>query len=271
MSVDSQISLASFTNLDPKAHPYFFLVPLVPLSLAPFSSSTKFLTVYLSKMSDESPIHCKYASLLSPEMQDSLADVKARKASAESFLSASSNVSEFLEYKIENVELDMDYIQMYKRGLEEASKREAIEEEDLSEALTSVKQETIEKRREWVTLKKQKRLIKDDIEEGDKSNLEKAYASAMLYRVKIPPQLCKAGQNQKKHAQEDFRNALESYYGAVRMVMVSEAEMKKIFCPVTKIWWVAKLVKAAHLVPKSLQSIELSYLFGVGSMDLSDP
>ena len=30
-------------------------------------------------------------------------------------------------------------------------------------------------------------------------------------------------------------------------------------------------MKAAHLVPKSLQSDELAYLFGAGNMDLSDP
>lgn len=30
-------------------------------------------------------------------------------------------------------------------------------------------------------------------------------------------------------------------------------------------------MKAAHLVPKSLQSDELSYLFGVGEIDLNDP
>lgn len=30
-------------------------------------------------------------------------------------------------------------------------------------------------------------------------------------------------------------------------------------------------MKAAHIVPKSLQSEELSYLFGAGEVELSDP
>lgn len=222
-------------------------------------------------MGDESPIHHKYASLLSPEMRNTLAEVKARKTRAASFLSASSDVSEFLEYKIKEVELDIDYTEMCKKGLEEASKRETIEEGDLSEALQTINHDRLEKKREYVALKRQKRLIQDDIEEGGQSNLEKAYASAMLHRVKMPPQLGKSGQNQKKHAQENFTEALEAYYGTVRTVTVKDNEVKHVFCPVTKMWWMSKAVKAAHLVPKSLQSIELSYLFGVGSMNLSDP
>ena len=128
-------------------------------------------------MGDESPTHHKYASLLSPEMRNTLAEIKARKTSAALFLSASSDVSEFLEYKIKDLELDIDYTEMCKKGLEEASKRETIEEDHLSEALQIIKHDRLEKKRGYVALKRQKRLIQDDIE-GGQSNLEKAYASA---------------------------------------------------------------------------------------------
>jgi hypothetical protein len=36
-------------------------------------------------------------------------------------------------------------------------------------------------------------------------------------------------------------------------------------------WWDSKSVKAAHLVLKSLLGDELSYLFGVGEVILSNP
>lgn len=222
-------------------------------------------------MVNKSPLHHKYASLLSSESQEKLAEVKSRKISAASIISTSSDVSEFLDFKIKDAKLDMDYTERYKRGLVEAYERDTIEEEDLTEALHDIKQDDMKIRREYVALKRQRKLIQGDIKEGDQSNLEKAYALAMLNRVKIPPQLSQSARNPKKPTQDDFRQALESYYGAARTMIAGDSQIKQVFCAVTKRWWLSGEVKAAHMVPKSLQSDELSYLFGAGEMDLSEP
>ena len=218
-------------------------------------------------MGDGSPIRRKYASLLPPTSQSILADYKVRKSSATSLLSNASDVSEFLEQKIKTVELEMDIADFYKKSLTQAYKQDNIEESELTEALDEVNQQNSVKKREWIALKRQKVLIEEDIEEGPCTTREKAYAAAMKHRVKIPTQLSKAEQNLKKHTQEKFRRELETYYAAAR---TNEGD-RSVFCPVTKTWWAAKLIKAAHLVPRSLQSEELAYMFGADSMDLSDP
>ncbi|MCJ1464996.1 hypothetical protein MMC07_003611 [Pseudocyphellaria aurata] len=218
-------------------------------------------------MGDGSPIRRKYASLLSPTSQNVLADYKVRKSSANSLLSNASDASEFLEHKIKTVELEMDIADFYKKSLTQAYQQDNIEEGELTEALDEVNQEHSGKKREWIALKRQKVLIEEDIEEGPYATLEKAYAAAMKHRVKIPTQLSKAEQNLKKHTQAKFKGELERYYAAAR---TNDGD-KSVFCAVTKAWWDAKLIKAAHLVPKSLQSEELAYMFGADSMDLSDP
>lgn len=221
-------------------------------------------------MADEAPTSHKYESLLSVESLEHLNEIKSRKVSAASIVSASSGVSEFLDYKIKDAELDIDYAEKCKKGVVEAYERKSLEKEELFKALESIKEEGQKKKKEYVTLKRQRKLIEDDIEEGAESDLEKAYASAMMNRVRIPEQLTQSKRNFKMRTQNDFRQALETYYGVVRKEVDGESEQELVYCAVTQVWWLSRDVRAAHIVPKSLQSEELSYLFGAGDMDLSD-
>ncbi|MCJ1467441.1 hypothetical protein MMC07_006066 [Pseudocyphellaria aurata] len=112
-----------------------------------------------SDRTNPSPIRRKYASLLSPTSQSILADYKVRKSSATSLISNASDVSEFLEQKINTFELEMDIADFYKKSLKQAYKQDNIEVGGLTEALDKVNRENTGKKREWIALKRQKVLL----------------------------------------------------------------------------------------------------------------
>ena len=121
-----------------------------------------------------------------------------------------------------------------------------------------------------MTLKRHRKHIEEDIFDDWKQNLETAYSMAMKNRGRIPRQLSRTERNYTKHVQEDIRVAVEAYYDAVKETLEVTQVKKEVHCAVTKKWYDSKATKAAHLVPKSLQPTELSYLFGVGEIELND-
>lgn len=212
----------------------------------------------------------KYSSLLSSTSQDNLARIQSRKASNLSTVSTSA-VSVFLDHKIQVVGLNIDYTQRYKEGLVEAFENQKIQHDELLAALREIKEDDKRNRKEYVTLKRHRKHIEEDISDDWKQNLETAYSMAIKNRVRIPRQLSRTERNYKKYVQEDFRVAVEAYYDAVKQTQEVTQVKKEVHCAVTKKWFASEAMKAAHLVPKSLQSDELSYLFGVGEIDLNDP
>jgi hypothetical protein len=113
-------------------------------------------------------------------------------------------------------------------------------------------------KKEYVTLERQRKLIKDDLEENNiHRSFEHAYARVMINRVKIPQQLSSKERNIKKHIQEDFKRDLINFFD----VEETQEGQKFLYCWITKRWWKSEEVKAAHIVPKVLESEELSLLF----------
>ena len=80
----------------------------------------------------------------------------------------------------------------------------------------------------------------------------------------------------RKFDQVKFRAAAIAFYSAGRRYLGPGEYQKdtekytQAYCHLSG-WADAKTVKAAHIVPKSLESPELSYIFGVGDAVLSDP
>lgn len=77
-------------------------------------------------MVDETPTPHKSASSLSVGSFERLKEIKSRKVSAASTVSASSGVSECLNYKIKDVELDIDYAERCKKGLEKLKRKRVL-------------------------------------------------------------------------------------------------------------------------------------------------
>lgn len=219
-------------------------------------------------MSSYPEVSERVSSLLSTQVKTQLNDIKKRKASAMSTRSASSTVSEFLDAKLHEFVLDHEYINHYRKALKHAYEVKIISEKDWNRMRNEIKKNETKEKKEYVTLKRQRKLIEDNLEEFSVQNtFEQPYANAMLNRVKLPRQLNSKERSLKRHTQENFKHELAKYYEAETTI----ESTKFCYCAATQRWWKSELVKAVHIVPKSLESEELSYLFGAGEMGLSEP
>ena len=165
------------------------------------------------------------------------------------------------------VELNIEYTARYRAVLRQAYQEEKLTRDDWKRLREQLSSDDQSSKGEFVTLKRQRKLLEEDIMEADiHKTVESAYAKAMLNRIKLPKQISAKERNCKKHIQEKFRHGLEEYYEVGR----TDGNCKSIYCVATGNWYEPEFMKAAHIVPKSLESEELSYLFG-GEVKLSDP
>jgi hypothetical protein len=189
---------------------------------------------------------------------------------------ASTTVSEFLEEKVKAYQLELDYIKVYKDGLHEARSAKKLSNDEFDKELGMVFEDFRSVQADLKVLKRQRGVIQEDLEEEVDSSkryrtegnepdigfLERAYTDTIV------PRVMGASAKQKKsnshHSQ--FREDVLKYYDAVDQ----QGGNRTAYCHLTG-WWNAEMVKVAHLVPKSLSGEEVSYLFGVGEIVLSDP
>lgn len=99
--------------------------------------------------------------------------------------------------------------------------------------------------------------------------IEKAYSIIMLSQVKLRQELSRM--NQTKGANQVFQKAVKTYYDVIGYNEDFVLPERMVYCMVTRNWWLSNQAKAVHIVPKLLQSEQLSYLFGVDDVELSDP
>lgn len=208
----------------------------------------------------------RYSSLLSVSRQASLNDIKKRKVSASSMLSTASSAAEFVVSKIEDVSLGIKYVDEMRKGLKEAFDDGNLPVSQYKEALTEVKNYCKPKESEIIVLKRQKKLIMDDLEEivPSHARLEDAYANIIMNKVMTAT----AKQKKKNYNQSAFKKGVIAFYGA-EQDSENDGDIDSLWCHLTG-WQALADVKAAHIVPKSLESNELSYLFGAGEVSLSD-
>ena len=222
-------------------------------------------------MSEKQPaIPERSSSLINANSQFDLKQIKTRQVSAMTTRAESSSVSEFLETKIHEVSLDIEYSTRFRKAIRD-DESEATKHERKIELKRAERKER-EATRELVTLKRQKKLIEDDMAEGQgHDSIEAAYALAMLNRDRVPRPLIKKERNRATHTQETFHKDVRSFYEVVRYGKTKgDPKIITIYCVAAHAWLPPESVKAAHLVPKELESAELSMLFG-GDVNLSDP
>ena len=196
---------------------------------------------------------------------------RERNISGLSGLSVASSASEFLETKIQSQSLELDYLRMYSSGLQAAHAAGSLEACEFTEQVGPVADEFAGISSELRVLKRQRKLLEEDLEEEtsiakrqrlahdepDITFLERAYTDSIVPRVMG----ASAKQKKSKFNQSAFRKDVIDFYQA--------GHGDQVFCHLTG-WWYAKMVKAAHLVPKSLSEEEVSYLFGAKQLVLSD-
>lgn len=184
-------------------------------------------------------------------------------------MSTSSTVSEFLEAKLKYHEGEVDVLENYRKGFQEARVNEQMSQDDLQDALKIVLSEYKPHSDSINVLKRQRRIIEEDLADNvaskrarDETNepdiglLERSFAEIMVARV-----MTASKQKKSTFKQSRFRKSVVDYYDA-------DGGGGLAWCHLTG-WHASSAVKAAHLVPKCLSSPELSGLFGVDDLDIS--
>lgn len=210
------------------------------------------------------PIPERFSSAMPSSRQESLRS-KLRQVSHSSQISATSSTSEFIEHKLLNIGAEIDYLNTYKHGVLELYEHPEMEKDEVYKELESIEKRVLPLEREFVVVKRQKKIVEEDLAEETSlhETMEDAYASIMVSKV----MLATGKQKKRRFGQSKFKKDVLSYYNASR----TENGYEETYCHLLHTWLPAKTVESAHLVPKSLQSEELSYLFGVGEAVLSDP
>ncbi|PKY01790.1 hypothetical protein P168DRAFT_329706 [Aspergillus campestris IBT 28561] len=205
--------------------------------------------------SDKMPIPEKYASLMPEDWKLSLRDQQKRTAS---------QVSQLSQFPAASSD-----------GLLETRANKSVVEEEFQEELASTIAQIVPLTRSLDTLARQKRVIEEDLEdeiapkklrdeEPDLGFLERAYASTVTARVMGAS--AKQSKQFSKKDQSAFRQAVLHRYQALKL----DDSTNLAYCHLTG-WSDAEYVKAAHLVPKLLTGQEISFLFGVKEVPLTDP
>lgn len=204
----------------------------------------------------------KFSIHLTPEGFQS--ELKNKKNISElSGLSVEFSASEFLEGKIQLQKLQLQYLGTYASGLQAAHAVGFLETSEFTDQIGPVVDEFTGICNELKVLKRQRKLLEEDLEEEASAAKRQRLADdepdvtflERVYTNSIVPQVMGASAKQKKSKfdQSAFRKDVINFYAA--------GVGDHTFCHLTG-WSCGKIVKSAHLVPKSLSEEGVSYLFG---------
>lgn len=171
----------------------------------------------------------------------------------------------FLELRLRNLDSSLDYTRQYGNALNKSRKALGVNEEELKKELRKLDDTARELNLEAVTVKRQKRLILEDLKDTapSRETMGKAYASVIMNKVMAAS---KTKFDKPRYLQTEFKKMICDYLHASKMDQGEEY----VWCHVTAQWYLASETKTAHIVPKSLDGDEVAYLFGVGAISMSD-
>lgn len=183
-------------------------------------------------------------------------------------------MSDFLESKIREYNCDLAYIKCAHEGLLDALNANLISAPEFTEALLPFMASARTVSQELKTLSRQRKIMEEDLEEEasnkrrrqgepDVELLERAYVDSIMPKVMSATAKQKKDKDFQEHRfnASNFKRDVTTYYGISKGTAYCHLSGE----------WNARDVKAAHLVPRSLTGDEISHLFGVRKILLSDP
>jgi hypothetical protein len=211
----------------------------------------------------------RFGNLVPPSSAKEVEILSKRTASAMSTLSQLSNASsttDFIDAKMESISAELALNNKFRGYFDRAKKRKCLSDTEYDDAIRELNLEIDQKERELAALKRQKKAISDDIDEvlPQYSTLEGAYSSILMTKIMSASAKQRKG---KPFNQSAYTKEVLLFYGSERRTSSGLIER---YCHLTG-WHSEKEVKCAHLVPKSLESDELAYLFGVREAVLLEP
>lgn len=210
-------------------------------------------------------------------------------ASQSSRISALSNVSDFLEARVNQLSSEEGFYRLYHDALldveaEKTQKGQKGQQEDVNEedknpemAITHTLQQLARVLRELRFIEKfgvtVERDVNDDLaalpntdNEARIKFVEEAYAKTLLARIQSL-----SGNQEKspctKHELQRFRQDVVERYGG----FYTETGEQQVWCHITGRAWAKEVVKTAHIVPKGLGGEEIAFLFGESEFIRKDP
>jgi hypothetical protein len=204
------------------------------------------------------------ASLLPHDrLQSARENLKKRKASATSQIQRARSVQDFLDGKSEEAQAEIEYSGEVKLLITQAIDEGKISSAESGKAISDLRKAEHDGLEELRVIKRQKKIIVDDLNEElgfakpDLEKLSNAYDMIIGEKVKI------AYQGGGTLPTKNFANT--RYSRAVVQHLNALGDDGRYFCSASG-WQAHRSVKAAHLVPKSLESDELAHMFGVVDM-----
>ncbi|KAJ9286803.1 hypothetical protein DTO021C3_5535 [Paecilomyces variotii] len=196
----------------------------------------------------------------------------SRRVSAASTISATSSISQFVDQRAQVLEAEIDLIKAYRSGL---SNLKATNKIDIGEYDKTFREIESRKRRldhESLLLKRQRKALEEDIDDEISARIgasreeldrimEIAYSSLVTDRVMSASKL-KLQRQGPKHNQSKYRERVIRYLQA-------QPHESVVWCHILGRALPRSSVKAAHIVPKSLESEQLSYFFGASELRVS--
>jgi hypothetical protein len=189
-------------------------------------------------------------------------------------MSVELTASDYFDVKLAEMESELEYMRCVRDGLSEARQAEKISHDAFPRELQPFLKSFRSSSSNIQVMKARRPLIIEDIDEEisakrqriegpvDQSLLEHVYRDAMITRVLG----ASAKQKALKFDQSSFRKRVYKHYG-----VNEHCHSGFGWCHVLGTVLPKESIKAAHLIPKSMSSKELSHLFGVSDEVLSDP
>ena len=218
---------------------------------------------------------------LTPSNLRKLQQARGRCAKASSQMPAKttdsleSNASGFLEAKIEQLTEFRDYLELVKCGILEGNDQQPLSNEELQSHMAPVVTKLATTTATLQVLKSQKRHLAHDLEEETtafrrqktgrelQDLIERAYVQAIIDRV----MRATAKQAATPFKAKRFKEDVNEIYGIIDRRPIRAYN----WCHVLGIWRDAVMIKAARIVPKSLNIGELGHIFGDSNDVISDP
>ena len=210
-------------------------------------------------MSNVQQLPEKYLTLLPPSISSTLVSLRAKvenyRSQSSDHTSNSFSTSGFLDTKILFLNAQTEYFELYQLAVRNFQREHIMSGVQCQEERDKIAEEEYETANEAIAIRLGRKIIQEDIDDALKAEcpIEDAYAASMVGRVRLSTGKQKA----QNFSQSRFKQDVLDYYDA----RFSDDTSKLSWCHLLG-WYAADAVRAAHLVPKSLEEDSVSYLFG---------
>lgn len=153
-------------------------------------------------------------------------ETRYRSVSQTSCISMDSSISDILEEKVSFLSLELDYLRAYRNGLIDLQAVNPDIKKELLDEIKSSRKRMRPLESELVVLKRQKKIIQDDLDEllPTSQTMVDAYSSVLCHKVMS----AWGKQKNRKFDQEAFRKGVLEFYETLKG---SKEEVLK-WCPV---------------------------------------